>query len=572
MIHPSTVAGYKDLFPNGTKSYSDFVKDIPSDVLICVFIALNNELNSPEERFQLQKRIYLSFTKTFTKKQKNELISTLNKFRVKTGNKYEGLIFGRRYLIEFVLKELNNYRICPDYEDQIIDEYNIFKAYLKIIDEVNFRDHSFIDFNKLDKKSPFWVYQMLWLPLLNQWEWNERTNLIFETFKLLCFLKFVGTEYTRFLKEYLNAFNLNSIAQLLGSFSQVNKSTYMDDEHAMLRRLVYINPPANVNQEHLIQQTINRKLGEPISLSELKANPLYLKSDRGYMVIDQSMYLRKNYRGPFFELFHNTSLSKVEGFNTYSSKVSDELERTCLVPILTILSQSNKCMVHFDDKTENVPDGYIRIDNKIFLFEYKAYLFPEKLSNKPDFEEIKKYIDQRFVSNEKSKPKGIGQLKTQIEILNGNGFEFDEVSKYNKENIEIFPILVHQDFQFSLPGVNHYLNDKFAKLLEDMKTDLKINNVTLVNLEVLLDMAICNKDIFYLESCIREYDKFISDGQSRFKMTAMQGDFLNAHLSFDQLYNTRMIEKLDDPNSTKPFLNQLLELAGISLRDFEKHV
>jgi hypothetical protein len=567
MIGPSTVAGYKDLFPNGTKSYSDCVKDIPSDILLSVFIALNNELNSHEEWFELQKRIYLSFTKRFTKKQKNELFTTLNRFRVKTGNRYDGLIFGRRYLIEFIIKELNNYRECPEYEDQLIDEYNIFKAYLKVIDEVNLRDHTFIDFFKLDKTSPTWIYRMLWLPLLNQWEWNEKTNIIFETFKLLCFLKFVRLEYPKYLKEYLKAFNFKSIAQLLGSFSQVNKSTYMDDEHAMLRRLVYINPPATVNQQHLVQQTINQKLGKPITPSELPVNPLYLKKDRGYMVIDQSMYLRKNYRGRFFELFHNTSLSKNEAFNTYSSKVSDELERSCLVPILTILAQSHKCLVHFDDKTENVPDGYIRIGNKIFLFEYKAYLFPERLSSNPDFEEIKKYIDQRFISSEKSKAKGIGQLKTQIDILNADGFEFDKAVNATQGQIEIFPILIHQDFQFSLPGVNHYPNDKFSDLLKEIETDLKINQVTLINLEVLLDMAVCSKDIFYLESAINEYHQFISDGQSKFKMTARQDDFLNAHLSFDQLYNTRMIEKLDDPNSTKPFLNQLLKIAGISLKN-----
>ncbi|QDW27901.1 hypothetical protein [Pedobacter sp. KBS0701] len=81
----------------------------------------------------------------------------------------------------------------------------------------------------------------------------------------------------------------------------------MDDAHAMLRRLVYINPSANVNQQHLVRQTINQKLGETITLSELRVNPLYLRKDRGYMVIDQTMYLRKNYREPFFELFHNTS-------------------------------------------------------------------------------------------------------------------------------------------------------------------------------------------------------------------------------------------------------------------------
>lgn len=570
-MRSSTVAGYKDLFPNGGKGYESFVEALPSDVIICVLIALNNELTSDEETFNLQKRIFQALSKRFTYKQKSELTKAINQFIVKTKGEYSGYIFGRRYLIATIIKELNNYRQCPGYIDNPIDEYNLFKAYLIGVDEVNLRDHSFINFKKLDKADPLTKYKLLWLPLLNQWEWNERVNIIFETFKLLCFLKYVKVKYKDYLKVYLNGLDFKSIEQLLGSFNQVNKSTYVDDKNAMLRKLAYIAPQADVVQTHLLQQTINKRIGESeITISDIRKFPLYYKDGRGYMIIDSSTYHKKNYRGPFFELRLNTNLKDKENFNTYSTNISDELEKTCLSPILTLLANAKADVLHFDDNTISVPDGYIRIGNSIFLFEYKAYFFPETLTNNPEFGAIKKYIDERFVKSDKGKDKGITQLKNQIEIINSKGFDFDMGVNENNNEINIYPILVHQDFQFSMPGINHYLNELFMESLKTINTPFLIQPVLLVNLEVLLDMAICSKDCSYLQKAAQDYHEFVGEHHLKYQKNAQKDDFLKAHLSFDQLYNTKMIKKLDDPNSIKPYLNKLLEIAGISLSEFKK--
>jgi len=572
-MQSSTVAGYKDLFPNGRRNYTSFVEAIPSDIVISVLIALNNELNSEEETFELQKRIFRALTKRFTDKQKEELAKTLNRFRAKTDDQYSGLIFGRRYLIATIIKELNNYRQCPNYIDNPIDEYHLFKAYLIVVDEVNQRDHRFIDFKKLDKTDPLSRYKLLWLPLINQWEWYERVNIIFETFKLLCFLKYVKVMYNDYLKEYLNGLDFKSIEQLLGSFNQVNKSTYVDDKDALLRKLAYIAPQPNVVQTHLRQQTINQRIGESeITISDVRKFPLYYKDGRGYMIIDNYTYHKKNYRGPFFELRLNTSLKDKESFNTYSTNISDELEKSCLSPILTLLSNSKADVLHFDDKTTSVPDGYVRIGNKIFLFEYKAYFFPETLTNYPEFDAIKKYIDERFVKSDRGKDKGITQLQTQIEILSKKGFEFDQDIRENTNEIKIYPILVHQDFQFSMPGVNYYLNELFKEKLKTMDTSFQIESVLLVNLEVLLDMAICGNDFTYLETSVQEYQRFLAEHTSKYQRNGEKDDFFKSHLSFDQLYNTKMIKKLDDPNSTIPHLDKLLEIAEISLDEFKEPI
>lgn len=570
-MNTSTVAGYKDLFPKGNKSYNHFVKDIPSEIIISFFIAINNELDSNEEAFGIQQRVYNAFTRRFSKKQNHELINSFNRFYLKTNRRYEGLMFGRRYLLELIAKELANYRKCPEYEDKIIDEYNLFKAYLVVVDEINARDHTFINFNGLDKTDPLFKYNLLWLPTLNQWEWNEKANIIFERFKLLCFLKYAKKNYYIYLKEYLEALNFDSIGKLLSSFDQVSKMSFVEDNDAMLKKLVYLKTSPNVESSHLEQQSINQLIGkENISISDIRKFPLFFKEGRGFMVIDHSTYHKKTYRGPFFELRTNTSLIEKEDFNSYSKNVSDELEKKCLQPIIDILVGAIADVKHFDDETISVSDAYIRIGNKIFLFEYKAYFFPEKLTNLPNFDDIKSHIDKKFVKNEKRKNKGINQLKAQIEIINGTGFHFDLGVKEKLLDIVIYPILIHQDFQFSLPGITDYLNNLFREAIMDSHFEFSVKSLIIVDLEVLLDIATSGKDILYFESLIKIYDKYIEVNKGKLQTKASQENFLNAHVSFDQLYNTKLIKRSEDPSHTKNILKDLLRFADISLDEFNK--
>lgn len=573
MYSSNIIAGYKDLFPNGNKDYQSFVNRLPSNLIISVLIALNNELNTNETPHRIQSRLFNLLTSRFTYKQKIELDTAFRRYNQKVRGQYSGIIFGKRHLLTAIVKELNNYRECLDHVDSPIDEYNLLKAYLIAVDEVNTKDQTFIDFTKLERTDPLSKYKLLWPILLNQWEWNEQVNIIFETFRLFCFLKYVKVKYRDFLKEYLHSLGFESIEQLVASFNQINNATNIENEKEILKKLVYIVPKPNSTKKHLCRQAINQLIGSnEITISDIRKFPLYYNSNRGYMTIDRSTYLKKNYRGPFFELRANTSLKDIESFNVYSTNISKELEKTCLSPILTILSNSKADVLHFDDETSSSPDGYIRIGNTVFLFEYKAYFFPETLTNTPDFDSIKKYIDERFIKNEKDKEKGVLQLKSQIEILNSNGFHFDKDIKKNESPIKIYPIIIHQDFQFSLPGLNHYLNESLKDNLKKTQNNLEIQQLLFVNLEVLLDMAICEKDFSYLEYSLQEYWKFLEEYGLKFAKTARQDDFIRSHLSFDQFYNLKLIKKLDNPNSTTPHLQKLLDLAEISLNEFKEPI
>ncbi|GAA0536548.1 hypothetical protein GCM10009415_17950 [Chitinophaga japonensis] len=478
-----------------------------------------------------------------------------------------------------MLRELNNYRIVET-RDQPHHEFAFFRAYLKIIDEVNDGDHGDIDFRSLDKTDPSWTLRLCWLPILRQFDLNEKGNMIFEMLKAACFLDFAAKNFREPLRDYLLSFGLSSPGQLMDSYNAIYKATELYDPNAMLRKYTLITVDSATNVLHLDAQRISPQTKEKLRFSDLKKRPVFFSSQRQkYLVLDNYLAQRKVFRGPYFELFHQTSLKpqdkalQNEAYIRYSQQVADVLEKRCLKPILTLLAQEQCDVLHFDDGSESVPDGYLRVGRKIFLFEYKAYFFPEKLAQKPNFDDLKTYFDRGFIANEKGKEKGIHQLRKQIALLYKSGFTFDPDAKTLLDNggLTIYPVITYNDFYFGLNGLNTYLNDAFVRSLPKSSTDkLKITPLVLMNLESLLDMVLTGQGPDHTEQHILQYLTMTSQAQERLRFTGNSDDFLLAYAGFDELYNWQFALRPGDLEKAQEVLDQLITLAGISFDDLER--
>ena len=100
------VPGYRELFGEPTTTYEDLVKKIPSDAVISVLISLNNELNVPLPEEKNQERLRNLISERFSKENARRLNEAYYKFIRNTKGAYTKDVFGRRYLLEMILKEL----------------------------------------------------------------------------------------------------------------------------------------------------------------------------------------------------------------------------------------------------------------------------------------------------------------------------------------------------------------------------------------------------------------------------------------------------------------------------------
>ena len=581
-MHSAAIPGLREIFPGEQSTYVELVQTLGSDTIIRLCAALNSELTCPEPGWEIQARLNLIVAHRFTDEQRRQIFIAIKRFNKKSGNGFQGLIFLRRYLVAMLLKELNNYRTVTGPDNRPEHEYQFLKAYLTIIDEVNDMDHGDIDFGKLDESDPFSILRLCWLPVLRQFEFNEKGSMIFEMLKTACFLEYAAKNFREPLRDYLNSFGLSSPAELISSFNSIYQSTEMYDPSLMLRKLTLITVNASTNAGHLKAQTVSPEINGKLRFNDLKKYPVFFSPKRGnHIVLDNYLAQRKVFKGAYFDLFHQTSLKPVEkalqneAFVRYSQKVADVLEKHCLKSILTLLAKQDCDVMHFDDGSDSVPDGYLRIGRTIFLFEYKAYFFPERLAGKSDFDELKAYFDRGFIANEKGKEKGVHQLRKQIKIIYGGGFAFDpDVGPLLETGgLTIFPVITYNDFYFGINGLNAYLNDAFFRSLpKEFAGKLTIVPIVLMNLESLLDMVLTGQGISQLENHIHRFLGLANQAQQTFQFSRRKQDFLAAYAGFDELYNWQFASGPGELDHAQEVLQRLLELAGISFEELERPI
>lgn len=570
-----TIPGYRDIFTDQDESYEELVKDLDSETIITLCSMLNSELTCPEPLLEIQKRLIFLISKNFTYKQKYHLVETLSHFRITSSGIFQGGLIFRRYLLAMILKELNNYRTVSSQTSGPEKDYLFFKAYLKIIDEVNDSDLLKIDFSEIEKTNPLYIIWLCWKPVLSQFELMEKGNMVFETLKCACLLDFAKNYLQIYLKEYLNKFGFESPGQLLASFSSINRATELYRPMDDFRKYTLLNVNKNSSAKHVKSQAITPEINGTLEFNDLKKSPLfYYRKRQSYIILDYYFARKKTFRSTYFELFHQTSLKpnnkslQQKAFNKYSQEIGDLLETKCLKPIVTLLAKKDSDKMHFDDQSDGIPDGYVRIGRKIFLFEYKAYFFPESLVNELNFNKIFQYFNDRF-----TKKKGIGQLKEQITKIFNLKFEFDNELKHLIESgrITIYPIITFNDYHFGLTGLTQYLDSEFNKIIpNEYHEKFAIMPLALINLETIMDMVLTDQSFSDLEQHLHSYNKFTSNIHHRLLNSPDNATLNAAFVGFDQYYRSKIAPHPVSFEKTKIILNNLLELTGISMDELNK--
>ncbi|WP_286753524.1 MULTISPECIES: hypothetical protein [Sphingobacterium] len=572
-----TIPGYKDIFIGSHESYEELVKDLNSETIITLCAILNGELTCPEPLAQIQKRLIFLISKNFTFDQKQQLKDSFRYFHKTASGIFEGGIIFRRYLLAMILKELNNYRSVQSTKSDQEKEYLFFKAYLKIIDEVNDSDLLKIDFSEIEKSNPLYIFWLCWKPVLGQFELMEKGNMVFEMLKSACLLEYAKNNLLVYLKDYLNQFGFKSPGHLLASFNSIYKATesYRPKEH--FRKYTLLNVRKNNSAKHIKSQCINSEIKGTLELRDLKKSPLlFHQKKHSYIILDYYFARKKTFRSIYFELFHQTSLKpedkilQQKAFNKYSQEIGDLLEAKCLKPIITLLAGNDFDKIHFDDKSEGIPDGYVRKGRKIFLFEYKAYFFPESLVHESDFNKTLKYFNDRFIVK-----KGIGQIKEQITKIYNLKFDFDKELKNLVEtgSVTIYPIITFNEYHFGLTGLSQYLEGEFKKIIpQKYREKFSIMPLALINLETILDMVLTDQDINDLKTHLNSYQTFTSNTQYRFFKNPDNATLNSAFVGFDNYYYSAIAPRPVSMEKTQNILTSLLKLTGISLDELNRKI
>jgi hypothetical protein len=224
-------------------------------------------------------------------------------------------------------------------------------------------------------------------------------------------------------------------------------------------------------------------------------------------------------------------------------------------------------VLHFDDNSLSQPDAYYRKNKTVIMVEYKDYIFKESIINCRDYGEIKSYIDEKFVEGRKGKPKGITQLKNQIDLLYNQKYSFDkEVNElFSKgKSITIYPVIAYSDFMFSIPGVNKYLNELFQAQMTTTYENAVIKPVTLLNIEILFDFCLRQSDFNGITHLIDRYWNIIRSRLGKFDREAGTDNYLSARSSFDEVYQNIFLAELQKKKADSSIVKFIPPYIGLT--------
>lgn len=557
---------HSQLFPNKEQPKIDeLLKDIPSRIVLIVLSYINHHLylGTPE------KDIYEFISRNWSHDVKYGVLAAATVAARKAG--HQPTFFSQWLTMDFVKRELLNWR---DFEYQHEDttpgdELKIFLAYLVSVDTSIYDNQRKLLESKANPISQF--FEFTWPSLIQQYEFTTELNPIFQALKTNAFLEEMLKipEFSESVKKYLLDYGFKDPWSFVSGYMQIIKGAIDKTSSVKL-------PLLTIAKNHPYRKIVERRVIDPqeyarnerdqLRYAGIRKQPLFFFEGDSFLVSNWKFLYSQLGIGVTFDLFFNSrSLKKaykdIPNFRSFISKaVSEEV---FFQSLMKFAYGSNRYDVLNLGGKDKYPDGYLRQGNAIFIFEYKDVLFADAVAEAATFEEITKTVAERFLKNSKGKPKGVQQIANHVKYLEDNEFEFDNFSsKHRRKSIDIYPVIVYSHNQFSLPGVNHWLNEQAEPYFKG-SSFRSIRPVTMISESYLFDHLKMFKDI-RLKDILNDYHKTLSSIKRKFEKVG-RFDYLVKRFGSIEHIRSRLEDGKSFKHWTREEMEEILDSFGVPL-------
>ncbi|TXJ27731.1 MAG: hypothetical protein E6Q24_07840 [Chitinophagaceae bacterium] len=576
-----TTVDYSDIFSGEKPTIEQLLEGINSKIVIVLMAMINAELTDERDIEEVQKRLTLYLMRQLNSNDAEFIFRKLKEFESRVKGPIS--LWGKRYVLELMKKVFLNYKETDRIDNTPEETLRMFKAYLVVAEELNEKDRMELTTTteNMPDNDPFFFEKLVWPFVLAQFNTNERVNPISQLFRLLAFINHANTheELLQSWKRFILKNGFESTRAYLGSVNfLINVAQRRFPEKKDLKVFSWITAselPKHLKNLAFDPKMFSADIRKQVDYLGMREKPLFETSENEFVTLDLDFLTNKVYNGPLFDMYNETDMAtdtQFKSFADFKGYIATEVsEKIIFKGILKKLFDKRHIKIQFDDEgKDKIPDCYIRWGKRIFIIEFKDYLFPGKLVDKYSFNEIKDHIDLKFIKNEKGKNKGISQIVEQLKILSSDKFDFD---KFSEKNVKVYPIIIHTNFAYQMPGINHYLNNEFRRLISEKLTDadLQIEDLVLFDLDILFEfLQIQGMDLNLLEDLLKRYYGILENRAKRFQQISSQNNFVRARASFDEIFITIMGQDLKDlpvPRRVSAFLDSI----GISDEKLEAY-
>ena len=522
---------YEDIIDEPIESIETILSEIPTTVLLFNVAAMNARMNT---NFDEKENIRFYF-----RRLPKQLELTAKKIEVFYSKNHGPIsIFSEIHLCRLAIAALKSPNL--EIRDSTPDEdWQIFRAYMILINEYNDEQEVVLqqEFNlELDTFN-----NLTWPTIAEQYQFQNNRSTIIDVIRTIALIDdLLEDGHSEEIKKYSKNVGmpiLDFISNILG----ISNHQQMLDYQGWKTPSFFVrlnNSTTELFKELTMNlETINKEPNFDANYLGLKKYPLLSYNNDILVIINRQFLRNKIYNGFIFDFYSKSGIKKrFKGFDDFKSYIGKEVaEKRLFKSLISTLFPKKHQITVFSEKDSH-PDCYLRIHNRIFLIEFKDYMMSTRVINSLDVNTFKQEVDIKFVENKKGKPKGVTQLANQINYLSNEEYEFDKIysKKLQKCKIEIYPIIVYTDYQYSIPGINNYLSNVFKQNINDDLGFKSVQLPTMININFLF------KNSNYISSnridnLIKSYYKKKGVAEKRLSNQPTPDNWVQANLSFDDI-------------------------------------
>lgn len=450
------------------------------------------------------------------------------------------------------------------------EDWSIFKIYLALLDEYS-KEQDVVLKSEADEELGVFN-NVTWPIIADQNQFISSDTRIFDTVKSIILIdELIERKHEKYIECYSKKVGVPIIDYIHNIFNISQNKFDFDIGNNVITPSFFIKTEKGsasyLNTLMLNLDTIKSEPNYNINFLAIKKYPLVKHDKNTFAIIDRQFLENKIYNGFLFDFYNQSGINEVyNGFDNFKSVIGKHVseERLFQTLIRTVFPKKHHHK-YFSEK-QGHPDCYLRINNRIYLFEFKDYMMSSRLIAYRDSSKFKKEIDKKFVGSDK--PKGVTQLANQINELANSEYSFDPITKYGirKSKIEIYPIIVYTDYSYALPGINEYLTGVFEDIIVDDLPFKYVCKPTMINANYLFKYApFIAKNRF--DKILKQYYKRLKEHQVHLEKRPHPNNLVGRKLAFDDINIELDSQKYDNIN----YINFFFEKMAVKNLLFEEN-
>lgn len=574
-INITVFPNYKDVFPDDKENdnIGYFLSNVPSINVIHFVSYISACLDNDYTNFKTQNFILKELLKPLNRKEQLEVSSKINKVSLSSPiivfNHFSCQMILQYSILNFVQGNI------PNFSADIA--FNILKSFLicnsKYSKEMEMLIPGISNFSEQEKL----LGLNITMDVAQNSLFNSEDDVLEQSYKLKelnDFLKIDEEIGTPYYDDYLKFKKVNNLLEIIKyswnihiNFKSHNKNAdlnkqrfIIDTSHDDESVSKYLNSISNTEEG---SDNFSNTYGDSdLDFKLLRDKPLFKLDKFKYAVLSSKYYTDKIFNNLIFDYYQFIrEKGYLKSFGDFKSYYSDVfVEKYLLNRIIEYTFEKINCnrkqagdkFKTNDKKNKDYSDYYIRIGNKILLFECKDRIMKAGIKYSYDYKIVINDIEDKYINS------GVKQLVKVIDSISKSKIRFDKLEKNDIESLQIIPIIVYTDYAYKSRGINFYINNIFKQKLSDLNINFQIENIIMIHIDTLINYM----DLFHIKkvdivNTLIIYNKFVN--RNRKYLTDKKNVKLYSYEPYDIFLNDYILNKREVKYVEKKYIKKLYE-------------